>query len=303
MPLIVAMALFVPPQPWVELSYEHGYAGGYWRFWTQDYFRFGQLNGLDLPTWNHLWFVAYLWVYSLLLAGVTALLPQSARATLVRSAERLFGGWRILVLPLLLLALLRTTLFPIFRETHGLIDDWYNHASYGLVFLLGVLLAHSAAIRQAFFRWRWAGAVLAVIGYVGLVAFNHAFPEGGPEPSDDLLAIARTIRTFEAWGAIVAMIGFALGWRVGDRPARRYLTEAVFPYYIAHQTIIVLVAWWLRPLALGNGVTFLILLAATVAGCALAYELARRSGPLRPLFGLRANPPKSRGKTQPSVAH
>lgn len=302
-PLVVAMVLFVPPQPWVELSYKHGYPEGYWQFWTKDYFRFGKLNGLDLPTWNHLWFVAYLWVYSLLLAGLAALIPAASRAHLIRAGEWLFSGWRILVLPLALLALFRATLFPIFPETHGLVDDWYNHASYGLVFLLGVMLAHSGQMRQAFIRWRWAGVAIAAVGYAGLVAFNHAFPEGAPEPSEAMLLLARIARSLEAWGAIVALVGFALVWQVGDSPARRYLTEAVFPWYIAHQTIIVLVAWWLRPIGLSNGSMFPILFASTIVGCALAYEMARRSGPLRPLFGLRANPPKSRSKMQPAVAH
>ena len=303
LPLIVAMALFVPPQPWVELSVKHGYTQPYWQFWTEDYFRFEKLSGLDLPTWNHLWFVAYLWVYSLLFAGAAASTGPAARTTIRRAGEWLLGSWRVLVLPLVALALLRSLLFPIFPETHGLLDDWYNHAAYLLVFAIGVLLAHSSVIRAAFIAWRVPAAVVGLVGYAGYAGLNILYPEGGPEPSEAVYVAFRTFRAIEAWGAIVALVGFALGWKVGDSPARRYLTEAVFPYYIVHQTIIVLVAWWLRPLALGNGPIFAILLAATMVGCAIAYELARRSGPLRPLFGLRANPPKSRSKSHPAVAH
>lgn len=302
-PLLAGMILFVPPQPWVELTVQHGYGQGYWRFWSTDYFRFGKLNGLDLPTWNHLWFVAYLWVYTMILALAAAALPDRVKTALLRGCEALLGGWRILVLPILLLWGLRVILFPLFPETHALVDDWYNHASYGLVFAIGLAVACSVRIREAFVTVRWPALALAVIGYSGVIAFNLAFPDDGPEPSEALLALARLAGRTEAWGAIAALVGFALNWRVGDGPARRYLTEAIFPYYIAHQTIIVLVAFWLRPFGLGNGATFAVLVLTTVIGCALSHELARRSGPLRPLFGLKANAAKGRSKTQPAVAH
>ena len=300
-PLVAGMILFVPPQPWVELTVQHGYASGYATFWTRDYFRFDQLDGIDLPTWNHLWFVAYLWVYSLVLALIAATLPRGGQAALLRAAEWALGGWRLIVVPLLMLWALRMTLYPIFDETHGLTDDWYNHASYGLVFAIGLALAHSEPLRRAFVAMRWPALILAGVGYAGYVAFYLAYPEGGPEPVGTTLALGRLARSCQAWGAIVALVGFALSLPVGDSPARRYLTDAIFPYYIAHQTIIVLVAFWLRPLGLENGAMFAVLVATTIPGCALFYEGARRSGPLRPLFGLKAE--KKRSQSQPAVAH
>jgi glucans biosynthesis protein C len=287
-PLLAGMILFVPPQPWVELTVQHGYAQDYRQFWTRDYFRFGQLNGLDLPTWNHLWFVAYLWVYTLALALGAALTSGRTRTALVRAGEAVLGGWRIIAVPLLLLWALRMTLFPLFPETHGLVDDWYNHAVYGLVFAIGLLLAHSETVRAAFRTYRRPALLLAIIGYAGLIAFELAHADDRPEPVALMVAAARLARAAEAWGAIVALVGYALSWKVGDSPARRYLTDAVFPYYIAHQTIIVLVAHWLRPFGLDNGAMFALLVLATLIGCALSYELARRAGPLRPLFGLRS---------------
>lgn len=302
-PLIAGMALFVPPQPWVELTVQHGYPKDYWAFWTTDYFRFHKLNGLDLPTWNHLWFVAYLWVYSLVLALVAALLPAGAKAGLTRFGTWALSGWRVLVVPILLLWGLRMTLRPIFPETHGLFDDWYNHASYGFVFATGLLLAHSAELRRTFVASRWPALGLAVVGYAGNLAFFFAYPDEGPDPSSLMLAIGRMALIVQAWGAIVALVGFALAWSPKDSPARRYLTEAVFPYYIAHQTIIVLVAFWMRPFGLGNTPMFAILVATTVIGCALFHEIARRSGPLRPLFGLKSTPFKKRSQAHPAAAH
>jgi len=89
------------------------------------------------------------------------------------------------------------------------------------------------------------------------------------------------------WSAVAALIGYADGHWNRDRKWRRMLTEAVFPFYIIHQSIIVLVAFWLAPLALPGGAAFAVLVAATLAGCWAFYLGGRSIGPLRPLIGLR----------------
>jgi membrane protein DedA with SNARE-associated domain len=65
------------------------------------------------------------------------------------------------------------------------------------------------------------------------------------------------------------------------------LAEAVFPFYIVHQTIIVMVGWWLLQGQVAALSSFLVLLAATVTGCWLFYGIGRSIGWLRPLIGLQ----------------
>lgn len=284
-PLAAGIILFVAPQPWAELQAKAGYAHGFWHFWTTDYFRFGLLEGIVLPTYNHLWFVAYLWVYTMLLAAGATLLPTALKQALQAGFDRLFAGIRLLWLPIALLWLARMTLYPIFEETHALVDDWYNHVVYGGLFLFGVGIAKSETLwRGVVARWQ-AALWLAVAGYGAIVAYNILI--GDSELSEPWLALVRGLRAAHMWGAIVALLALAHLKLNHDTPARRYLTEAIFPYYIAHQTIIVLVGHALTPLALGPAIEFAIILPATVVGCALTYEIARRVPVLGPLLGLR----------------
>ena len=104
---------------------------------------------------------------------------------------------------------------------------------------------------------------------------------------DDMLVTAFRIgRIFYAWAAIVALLGLAQ--RFLNRPGRAlsYLTEAIFPYYILHQTIIVMVGYWLIPYRLPVAVEASIVVGATVFGCVAGFEIIRRAWMLRPLFGL-----------------
>ncbi len=282
-PLLAGMLIFVAPQPWAELQEKAGYPHGFWHYWTHDYFVFGSTAGVITPTWNHLWFVAYLWLYTMLLAALS-LLPPEAKARMQALFDRLFAGWRLIALPIALLWLTRMLLFPVFGETHALVDDPYAHAVYGFAFFFGVGLARSQTLWPRIMSGWKVAALLGLAGY-GLVAGLDLTIPGEAGETEKLFA--RFGRSVQAWGTILGLIGFARLHLHRDGPTRRYLTEAIFPYYIAHQTIIVLVGHALKRHGLGAGTEFAIILAATVAGCAATYELARRIRWLRPLLGLR----------------
>lgn len=92
--------------------------------------RIGRLRqGVVVPTWNHLWFVANLWVYTLLLLGTLAVIGRSKPAV-QRTFDRLHSGAGILIFPLAWLLVTRLLLFPDERETNGLIDDPLGHAVF-----------------------------------------------------------------------------------------------------------------------------------------------------------------------------
>src|SRR3546814_9810611 len=81
------MLVIVPPQSYYEVVEKHAYSDGYFAFWSrylaadQSFCQAGEC--LILPTWNHLWFVAYLLVYTLL----AVLLLAAARERFLRSEE------------------------------------------------------------------------------------------------------------------------------------------------------------------------------------------------------------------------
>ena len=110
---------------------------------------------------------------------------------------------------------------------------------------------------------------------------------GDNELQEPWLALVRGLRSAHMWGAILALLALARLKLDRDSPARRYLTEAIFPYYIAHQTVIVLVGHALTPYRLDPAIELAIIVPATLAGCALTYELARRVPGLGPLLGLK----------------
>ena len=296
LPLIFGMAVVVAPQPWVELVVKHGYAGGFAGFWLHDYFGFRPLAGVALPTWNHLWFVVYLWIYTVVLAAALALIRMPA---LQRAFDRVAGGIGVLLLPAAYFVCIHAWWFPMAAETHALFGDWMAHASYFPAFLFGFALAGSPPAMAAIARWWPAGALCAMLGYAAVVAVELRWPGNTPAPRWVYQPYGAA-HAIQQWAAIVALIGVAERWWNRDAPVRAMLTEAVFPFYLIHQTIIVVVMYWLLPAGLPGWAEFAILVLATVAGCWAFYVGGRALPWLRPLIGLRRRP-GARPATQPAL--
>ena len=284
-PLLFGILIVVPLQPWIELTTQHGYGHDFGHFVLHDYFQFGSVAGIVLPTWQHLWFVAYLWLYTMLLAGAVALFGQW---TLQGAFDRLFGTVLVWLLPAAWLVAVSAWLFPGVAPTNDLVGDLVSHVQYLPGFLFGFALAGSRPALGAMRRWwPWALAV-AVASYAIVVAIEIEWP-GSTTPTWPYGILFASARAVQGWSMIVALIGLADTYLNRDHPWRRMLTEAVFPFYIIHQTIIVGVEGGLLPLALPPLLEFLVLLIATVGGCWAFYAIGRRIGWLRPLIGLRPN--------------
>ena len=281
-PLIFGMAVIVPPQSWVELTTQHGYTRDFIWFWTRDYFRFGALDGVILPTWNHLWFVVYLWLYTIVLTALVA-----SKVRIQPLFDRIFAGDRALWVPLVWLLVFQVLAFHRGHETHDIFGDGVAHLAYLPAFLFGFGLRGSPLTSAGFARhWRFA-AVVAVAAFVQVALTEQVWPGAlvPPQPWALIFAIAREVQT---WASIAALIGIADRYWNHDHRWRATLCDAVFPFYIIHQTIIVVVEGALLPLHIGPLAEFAVIVTATVAGCWTFYLLGKHIHALRPLIGLNS---------------
>jgi glucan biosynthesis protein C len=291
LPLLCGVVLLVPPQPYVEVVQKLGYAGSYWDFLglyfsgDRGFCPHGQC--LILPTWNHLWFLPYLWAYTLVLLTTVALAPAWLdRAG--RAVQRWLSGAGLWILPVALILAVRLSLFQRFPSTHDLVQDWFNHAIYFPMFLAGVLFAQGEGLWDRLLRARWPALLVAIL-FWGLLAWGRP---AGP-------LVHGVVAIFQ-WSALIAAFGFARQWLERDHPWRATLTEAVFPVYLVHQTIIVVAGPVLFRESWPPVVEGVILVGLTFVLSLAGYLAARRSGPLRVWFGLPGRPRAPRLPTTPS---
>lgn len=285
-PLAFGMLVVVPPQSWLEVGQKLGYGGGYFdfmRLYLTGYkgFCFAPNSCLMLPTWNHLWFLPYLFVYTLMLW----LLARWQPCLIDRVAQRLpqwFKGAGLLLWPILFLAVSNLALRKHFPVTHSLAGDWFAHSQFLAMFLLGVALARAPLLWLRMARLRWLALVLALVAWALLVQGSWLRLANGVS----LGAVGAAAYSVQQWCAMVAALGFAATWLNRDGPLRRYLTQAVFPVYILHQTILIFLASALLPFQLQRSVEGLMLVLGTLAISLIGFEMIRRLSWVRPMFGL-----------------
>lgn len=277
LPLLCGVVLVVPPQTYFEVVQKHAYAGSFWDFLALYFTGFhgfcGARGCLILPTWNHLWFLPYLWAYTALVCGVAALAPWAAGA-LARVANAAVLGTALWLAPVLAFLAFRLALLPRYPSTHAFWGDLYNHDFYFTVFLVGMALTSVpggwARIAQA----RWLALGLALVCWALWVS---VVPAGALRTA--------VVATFQ-WAAVVAAIGWAVHGLNVDAPWRAELTEAVFPVYILHQTVLIVASEALAPLKWPPSMEAPLLLVVTFAVSYLGYRLLRRVGWVRPWFGM-----------------
>ena len=139
---------------------------------------------------------------------------------------------------------------------------------------------------EAVARWWRPALAIAVVAF-GVVAWIMCLWLTGAQPADWGRLPFNIAHLVQGWATIVALVGIADRYWNRDRPSRATLAEAVFPFYIIHQTIIVVVGWYLLQAGAAALPSFLILLVTTALGCWLFYIIGRNIGWLRPLIGLQ----------------
>ena len=283
-PLAFAVIVIIPPQRWIRLVTTSDYALGFTTFWRQDYFSFSTVNGIGLPHWEHLWFVAYLWAYTSMLVIALSVMP-GWRLHAARLSLWLAGSARLIIVPTALMIIGRMILLETGMIAHGMFDDWIGDIHYLPAFLFGFMLAGNPVLWTAVDLNHRLAIGLSVTSYLASATMKWVYPTGAFQPYG-LFALESLSETVMAWAMVPVCFHFANRYLNHDHRWRATVAEAIFPFYIVHQTIIVVVGWILLGYPLPGLIEFLILIVVTTTLGAATYLVGRRVDWFRPAIGL-----------------
>jgi hypothetical protein len=292
LPLVFGMLVVIPIQPYVQGLSTHlvqpGFGHFLLRYWTGGPWPAGAFTGWQFGfTWNHLWYLPYLWVYTMLLMALLPLLESTAGQRL-RAAVLQLRGPALLVLPAIPLFVWDRLLADRYPFTGALWGDWYAHALYISMFLYGYLLGTDAAIWSELARLRRISLPSALTCFALYLAGIRLLPDSAPTV---VWWVVHALRYAYLWTAICTVLGW--GHAYLNRPFRwlPYARDAVYPWYVLHQSLLLLFAWQLMPLGLGPVLEPVLIITCTIGGCAVLHEcVIRRVRWLRPVFGMEAMP-------------
>jgi len=299
LPLIFGMFLIVPPQVYYELVQSEGYSASYLEFLSlylditsSQYFEHQLLSNrtglsLGLITYNHLWYLLYLFAYTLVYMAIKPLLVKVNWQEITKSTSAV----TLFAIPFILMLFYDFVVLKYFPDdTFVLIGDWYNHAVFFTVFMLGYVLAKSPAAWQTLIYHRKTWLVLAIISYsLVIIRFNRAW---GFDLDYNSASIISQLLINALWSGnkvfwLLAILGFSGAYLNKKHPVLTYMNDAVLPWYILHQTLIIIFAMWLAKFELGPVFEPILLTCFTFVGCALGYEVIKRFVVTRFIFGLK----------------
>ena len=281
-PLVIGMLLIVPPQIYIERLANNQFVGSYFQYWPQEAF-IGVYPEGNL-SWHHLWFLPYLLLFSLLCIPVFLFLRKNPNNYLIRWIRKELR--RPIGLYIFLIPIYITEAFvePFFDVTHALIGDWFALSNYGVFFFFGFVLI---SVQKEF--WALVEQHRKQFFITGLFSFTaYILLRVIWEDSVLIHFTEAFLKVFNLWTWILILFGYAAYYLNRSSKILSYCNQAVYPFYILHQTITIVLAYWIMDLDWSFWIKASILIMGTFLIAWGIYELGiRRWKLIRPLFGVK----------------
>lgn len=280
-PLCFGMLFIIPPQVYLERLDKNQFIGNYLDFWPSQAF-LGIYPSGNL-SWHHLWFLPYLLLFSLVLTPVFLYLQQHSGRNidswLSRITKNPFGLYG-LIIPLYFIEVFIKPHFPV---THALIDDWYAVFSYFIFFIWGFLLMLA---KDAF--WSTVVDHRHHFFIIGIICFITLVFMGLGNEHIHMPYLAAVFKVLNQCSWVLVLFGYAAKYLNKKSKVLSYSNQAVYPFYILHQTLMLILAYYLINLQWSITLKALLLVSWTFGFSLLLYEFCiRRSDYLRLFFGLK----------------
>lgn len=244
LPLIIGMLVIIPPQVYLE-RVNQGFTGNYFDFYPSIFST--KPYPIGNVSWHHLWFIAYLFVYDVICAPLFVWFIRDWGKIFIQRIGYFGVEKRIYIIGIPSIISYAALYFK-FPETHDLVNDW-GRFIYWLFFLLtGFICIANPLLMRSLQRNRRLSLSIAIISY-GIITY---FRWNNSEPWEIIEEWRLSMWTYlyisiwgvTAWAWLFAAVGYGKQYLNKKRNVLNYINQAVYSFYILHQTIIVVVVFY-----------------------------------------------------------
>jgi hypothetical protein len=240
------------------------------------------------PNWAHMWFVGYLFIYSMLLLPLlvrirAGTVPFIESWTRVLTSRR--GAIYVMAVPLVMAFGLLAPIWPFFRN--NLYSDW-GYFAYNLsAFYFGFIIARDPGWSGTFDRHA-AVSLAAGIGLSTAKILMEYFAPSFSTPAYTLpYACFSLVAGLNTWCWVIAVLSIARRALSFSNRFLKYFNRISYPFYMLHLVIIPILGHFIKPLGWATAVEFAVNCIASFGICVACCELAKRTPVIRFLFGIK----------------
>ncbi len=286
-PFATGLLTYVPILVYLERVNHGEFSGDFLHFLPHYFDGFYGFGGNFAWMGLHLWFLVMLFLYTMMALPVLAWLVRGkGAAVLERLAGFLIrpGAIYLLMLPVVLLAV---ALDP---KTVGIsIFGGWNVFIYILYFLYGSVLVANDGIQRSIERLRRVSLAAALFFIVirSLLWFTW-FDQVDPAFNTFDYALQNSVRSFASWFGLLAIWGFSIRYLNFGTKSLYLANEAVLPFYVLHQTVLLIVGFYVIQWPIPDPLKFVVIFAGSLLVIVgLYWFLIRPMNVMRFLFGMR----------------
>lgn len=281
-PLIFGMFTHLATQVYIARVTHGDFQGSFIEFYLYHYFN-GVYTGVYTPeTGNfplfgmHMWYLLFLFIYSVILLKLIHYLRKEENSDKLKKWGAFFkkpGALFLLVIPIFIMEVIFSSLgFP---AVGG-----YQLPTYIVIILYGFLLVSNDEFKQAIERHGIPSLIIAIVLLIILTI------EAGTGIYS-LESLTGLLRNICGWCWVIAVIYLGRKFLNFNHKSLKFLNDIVYPFYILHQTIIIIVAFYVIGLDLTTTIKYLIICSVSFAIILGLILIIRQVNVLRFLFGMR----------------
>jgi glucan biosynthesis protein C len=286
-PLVIGIFTHAAFQIYLENLHKGAFSGSFIKFYPHYFDGLYGFGGNFAWMGMHLWYLEALFLFSLLCLPLYLWLKKSSCGqNLLQNLGNFLGrtgAIYLLVLPVITI----NNLFDPEGLGTTVLGGW-SIFNYLVFFILGFVIYSSERMLASIKHMRWVSLVGGILIWGVFDSVWGAL--GDPNFGTWQFLCGSALWCLCAWCLLMAILGFGLQQLNRTRPFLRYANEAVLPFYILHQSVILPIAFFVVHWAIPDWLKFLIILSSTFGIVMLLYEfLVRRFNLLRFMFGMKLN--------------
>lgn len=281
-PLIFGIFTHIPLQVYFERVTHSQFTGSFIEFLPHYFDGWYEFGGNFAWMGLHLWYLGMLFLFSLITLPLLLWVRKGLRSRPISKVAGFCektGAIFLLAVPIIIMELLGN-LQPDLIGNRG----WggWSILPHLMFFLLGYLVASDSRFKPTLERQRTAalamGITTTVIGFF-LLEYGE-YSSRAP--------IISFVRGFNSWFWLVAILGFGSRYLSFNSRVLKYANEAVLPFYILHQTVILVVGFYLVRWQAGVAVKYVVISTTSLAAILGLYDVfVKRANVMRFLFGMK----------------
>ncbi|MFC2096096.1 acyltransferase family protein [Bacteroidota bacterium] len=285
-PFVFGIILLIPPQKFYE-AISNGWFDGSLLDFVINYPSWLLIHhpGISL-SWTghlgyHIWYLAFLFIMTIAaLPLLKAFTKENLVTKLLSAISNIRLGIFLFVVPIILFDIVLRPFFPGYL-------DWADFFVYAMYFLTGYIFMTQRRFVESARKYTYYFLNIGILTTALSAYAMSIYPELLESSSPTVFILSSIISSLNAFSWVMFLFGLSQRKLNFNHRLLNSLNVGILPFYILHQTVIILIGYYVIALDLSILSKFSIILSTSLVATIGLYQIIRRFTLLRVLFGMK----------------